>query len=217
MWWCTSPTARTIGAAIVYGTRHVAEAAAAARVGPVDVSPTSSSPAVPPGLRRGRRTGPDHRLRPRQGRRRTRRDRSHARRGDHSHVAALRDRATHRRSRSTSRTDYAGGLSPMTFFSDEFRCPVHADDSWPQSSALWPTARIVGPLHVGMGRTCVTRRLRRGRLHGTPGLGDSPLPTTTIAESGMIRAANVVLDTSLAARLRDRVPPIPPARDALAA
>jgi len=105
------------------------------------------------------------------------------------------------------------GLSPMTFFSDEFRCPVHADDLAAAILRIAADGRIAGPLHVA-GPERVSRVDYAAALARHAGLGDSPLPTTTIAESGMIRAANVVLDTSLAARLGIECRPL---RDALAA
>jgi dTDP-4-dehydrorhamnose reductase len=94
----------------------------------------------------------------------------------------------------------SAGRSPMTFFSDEFRCPVHAADVAAAILQVATDRSVAGPLHVA-GPESVSRVAYAAALARHAGLGDLPLPTTTIAESGMIRAANVVLDTSRAAAL----------------
>jgi dTDP-4-dehydrorhamnose reductase len=99
--------------------------------------------------------------------------------------------------------ELAAGLraesSAMTFFSDEFRCPVHADDVAAAILRIAAEPRINGLLHV-VGPERVSRVDYAAALAQHAGLGHVPLPTTTIAKAGMSRAANVVLDTSLAAR-----------------
>lgn len=92
------------------------------------------------------------------------------------------------------------GTSPMTFFNDEFRCPVHADDVASAILRIAHDSNIAGPLHVA-GPERVSRVDYAAALAQHAGFGHIPLPTTTIAESGMTRAANVVLDTSLATEL----------------
>ena len=92
------------------------------------------------------------------------------------------------------------GSSPMTFFSDEFRCPVHVGDVADAILRVAADNTIAGPLHV-VGPERVSRLDYAAALAWHSGLGHVPLPSTTIAESGMTRAANVVLDTALAASL----------------
>jgi dTDP-4-dehydrorhamnose reductase len=93
----------------------------------------------------------------------------------------------------------SAGTSPMTFFSDEFRCPVHADDLAAAILRIATDSSIAGPLHVA-GPERVSRVDYAAALAQHAGLGSILLPTSTIADSGMTRAANVVLDTSLAAQ-----------------
>jgi len=92
------------------------------------------------------------------------------------------------------------GASPMTFFSDEFRCPVHAADVADALSRIAAEGDVRGPLHVA-GPAAVSRVDFAQALARAGGLRHEPLPVTTIAESGMVRPANIVLDTSLAGTL----------------
>ena len=96
--------------------------------------------------------------------------------------------------------DLRSGDSPMTFFSDEFRCPVHAADVAAAIMHIAADRNVVGPLHVA-GPRAVSRVDFAHALARYAGLGNVTLPTSTIAESGMVRPANVVLDTSRAAAL----------------
>ncbi len=117
----------------------------------------------------------------------------------HLRVIALRDRRLVR-----VQIDLAQGLragaSPMTFFSVEVRCPVHAADVAAAIVHIAADRRITGPLHVA-GPEPVSRVDYAAALAHHAGLGHIPLPTTTITESGMTRPANVVLDSSLGASI----------------
>jgi dTDP-4-dehydrorhamnose reductase len=92
------------------------------------------------------------------------------------------------------------GSSPMTFFSDEFRCPVHAADVADAIAALAAGLDASGPLHIA-GPDAVSRVDYAQALARHAGLDGASLPTSTIADSGMVRPANVVLDTTRAASL----------------
>ena len=92
------------------------------------------------------------------------------------------------------------GRSPMTFFTDEFRCPTHADDVARAISTVADRRDLAGVLHVAsperLSRLDFARALAR---HA--GFEQADLPSTTIARSGQVRAGNVVLDTTRAASL----------------
>ncbi len=91
----------------------------------------------------------------------------------------------------------------MAFFTDEFRCPVHAGDLAMALAGLAGRRDITGPLHVTgderVSRAALARLFVRhlgGSVHD-----EREVPTTTIEESGQTRPANVVLDVDLAASL----------------
>ncbi len=92
------------------------------------------------------------------------------------------------------------GRSPMTFFTDEFRCPAHAADVAGAIVHIAARREFAGPLHVA-GPEPVSRLDFASALARYAGLERIPLPSTTIAEAGMTRSGNVVLDTTLAATL----------------
>jgi dTDP-4-dehydrorhamnose reductase len=92
------------------------------------------------------------------------------------------------------------GRSPMTFFSDEYRCPAHADDVAAALARLAAQRDQKGVLHVA-GPERLSRMEFAQACAGHAGLGDAHLPKTTIAESGLTRPGNVVLDSSLAEQL----------------
>jgi dTDP-4-dehydrorhamnose reductase len=92
------------------------------------------------------------------------------------------------------------GHSPMTFFTDEYRCPAHAADVAAAVSALADLPEINGPLHVA-GPDAVSRAELAVAFARWMGLNPARLRTTTLEESGVIRPARVVLDSSLAASL----------------
>lgn len=94
----------------------------------------------------------------------------------------------------------ATGRSTMSFFTDEVRCPVNADDLAGVVAQLAGRRDISGPLHVA-GPQAIDRA-SFARLIATS-LGHDPavLRTSTVAESGQLRPAHVVLDTTKAASL----------------
>lgn len=92
------------------------------------------------------------------------------------------------------------GCSPTTFFTDEFRCPVHADDVATAISIIAEERGTGGVLHVA-GPEPMSRLALAQTMAGRLGFSDPELRTSTIRESGLIRPGNVVLDSSLAATL----------------
>ncbi|BAN01410.1 hypothetical protein YM304_10960 [Ilumatobacter coccineus YM16-304] len=88
----------------------------------------------------------------------------------------------------------------MTFFTDEFRCPAHADDVARAVADLAGRPDVVGPIHVA-GPERVSRAQFASLMARHLGADAHLIPTGTIAESGQVRPANVVLDVSKAARL----------------
>ncbi len=95
------------------------------------------------------------------------------------------------------------GRGSMSFFTDEIRCPVHATDLARAVSVLADRRDVSGPLHVtgpeAIDRASLARLVARwmgadaGRIAG--------LHTSTVAESGLVRPACVVLDTAAATSL----------------
>lgn len=92
------------------------------------------------------------------------------------------------------------GERPMTFFSDEVRCPTAADDLAPVLLALAGRRDVTGPLHVA-GSEAVSRAEFARRTARELGLDPALVRTSSIAESGQVRPARVVLDSSRAAAL----------------
>lgn len=92
------------------------------------------------------------------------------------------------------------GTSTMTFFTDEIRCPVHAADLAAVVARLAGRTDVVGPLHVA-GSQPMSRADFAAANARWMGLDPSGLRTSSIAESGLVRAARIVLDSSLAAEL----------------
>lgn len=92
--------------------------------------------------------------------------------------------------------------SSMRFFTDEVRCPVHGDDLADAVIALACRRDVTGPLHVAgpepVSRATLARSIARW-------LGAGPeaeaLPTGSLAELGLNRPGNLVLDVSRAAGL----------------
>ena len=95
------------------------------------------------------------------------------------------------------------GTSSMSFFTDEIRCPVHATDLARAVTTLAERPDISGPLHVA-GPEALDRatfaRLVANWLGADP-RRIAELRTSTIAESGLVRPACIVLDTTRAAAL----------------
>lgn len=90
------------------------------------------------------------------------------------------------------------GTSPMTFFSDEVRCPAHADDVARAISTVASLPKSGGVLHVA-GPEPVSRVELARAMARHLGVGDARLATSTISESGRVRPGNVVLDCTRAA------------------
>ena len=93
-----------------------------------------------------------------------------------------------------------GAAPAMTFFTDEYRCPVHADDLAQALVDLAARPDVSGPLHV-TGPERVSRVRLAELMARHLGVTAARLPTSTIAESGTTRPGNVVLDVSAAADL----------------
>lgn len=99
------------------------------------------------------------------------------------------------------------GGSNMTFFTDEFRCPAHADDVARAIGVVASDRHVGGVLHVA-GPDRVSRLDYARRLAAHAGFPDADLPSSRIVDSGQVRAGNVVLDSSLAATLGIRARPL---------
>lgn len=87
--------------------------------------------------------------------------------------------------------------TPMTFFTDEYRCPVHVADVAKAITYLAGQRDITGPLHVG-GPEEISRADFARRTAEWLGLDPHGLQTGTIGDSGLLRVTRVVLDSSLA-------------------
>jgi dTDP-4-dehydrorhamnose reductase len=102
--------------------------------------------------------------------------------------------------------DVQGALStgsdrrPMTFFTDEYRCPVHAADVANAIAELATRPDIVGPLNVA-GPDVLSRSDFARATALWMGHDPNRLLTSTIAEAGLVRPARIALDTSMAATL----------------
>ncbi len=92
------------------------------------------------------------------------------------------------------------GTAPVTFFTDEIRCPVHADDLAAVLAELARRPELTGSIHVA-GPQAISRADFARRVATWMGFDPALVRTSTIAESGMHRPACVVLDTSYAAGL----------------
>jgi dTDP-4-dehydrorhamnose reductase len=91
------------------------------------------------------------------------------------------------------------GRAPMTFFTDEYRCPAHAADVATAVSTLAARVDISGPLHVA-GPDAVSRAELAANFARWMGFNPALLRTATLEGSGVIRPARVVLDSSIASR-----------------
>ncbi|MBG7604576.1 MAG: sugar nucleotide-binding protein [Actinobacteria bacterium] len=92
------------------------------------------------------------------------------------------------------------GHRPMTFFTDEYRCPAHVTDVAAALVALAGIPDRTGPIHIA-GPERISRADFARRTARWLGLRADDLMTSTIAEAGLTRPANVVLDTARAQRL----------------
>jgi dTDP-4-dehydrorhamnose reductase len=96
--------------------------------------------------------------------------------------------------------DVALGRREMTFFTDEVRCPAHVDDLADAVLRLARMPDVTGPLHVA-GPRPMNRAEFALLVMDALGLDTTRLRTGTIASSGQLRPAHVVLDSSRAVAL----------------
>ena len=92
------------------------------------------------------------------------------------------------------------GRSDMRFFTDEFRCPAHADDLAKAIVALADRPDVTGVLHIA-GPRVISRAELAGIFAARIGGDPRQLPTSTSRDSGLDRPTKVVLDSSAAARI----------------
>lgn len=90
--------------------------------------------------------------------------------------------------------------TPMTFFTDEYRSPAHADDVAVAVAGIAARPDIVGPLNVA-GPDPVSRADFARATARWMGLDVNRLRTSTIADAGLVRPARIVLDTTKAGSL----------------
>jgi dTDP-4-dehydrorhamnose reductase len=93
-----------------------------------------------------------------------------------------------------------GGMSNMAFFTDEWRCPVHAADVAAAITALADRPEVTGPLHVA-GPEPISRSDFAVRIAQHLRLDPAKVPTASIADSGQLRPGVVLLDSSRAISL----------------
>lgn len=99
------------------------------------------------------------------------------------------------------------GTAPMTFFTDEVRCPAHATDVAAAIVRLLDLRHVHGPLHVA-GSEAMSRATIAAAHARWAGVDAAALRTGAIAESGQRRPGRVVLDTAAAASLGLRCRPM---------
>ena len=92
------------------------------------------------------------------------------------------------------------GESDMTFFTDEVRSPVLADDLAAAMIDLVRMTDVTGILHLG-GPAALSRAELAELTAARHGWSTNRLRYSTIAESGLSRPSRVVLDSSLARSL----------------
>ncbi|HYN94191.1 MAG TPA: sugar nucleotide-binding protein [Pilimelia sp.] len=103
--------------------------------------------------------------------------------------------------------DLITGRAAGALFSDEFRCPVGVDDLAAAVLEL-VDSRFAGVVNVA-GPEAVSRPQLGALVARRYGLDASRLPVSTIAEAGLVRPAEIRLDTALAGRLlRTRLRPV---------
>jgi dTDP-4-dehydrorhamnose reductase len=94
----------------------------------------------------------------------------------------------------------ATGRSSMSFFTDEYRCPIHAADLATAVCALAEQPRVTGVINVA-GPDALDRAEFARKIATWMGLDAGRLTTSTVAASGLVRATRVELDTGLARSL----------------
>jgi dTDP-4-dehydrorhamnose reductase len=93
--------------------------------------------------------------------------------------------------------DAIEGRSPMTFFTDEIRCPVLVDDLASALAELAGRRDVSGVLHLA-GPDAMSRAELARSIALRQGWDAGKLRFGTLAESGLARPARLVLDSSLA-------------------
>lgn len=94
----------------------------------------------------------------------------------------------------------AQGDPSTAYFTDEVRCPTHADDVAAAIFALAELRGVSGPLHAASPEPLDRAAFAR-HIAVWCGLDPAVLRTTTLAESGIARPGRVVLDVTRAAAL----------------
>ena len=92
------------------------------------------------------------------------------------------------------------GRSSIRFFTDEMRCPVHAGDLAEAVVTLAQRDDVTGPLHIA-GPEALSRADIAARVARWLGFDPAQVPRSSLAESGLVRPAVVVLDSGRAATL----------------
>jgi len=92
------------------------------------------------------------------------------------------------------------GAVPVLFFTDEYRSTVHVADVAAAIAELAGRTDVTGPLNVA-GPDAVSRAEFARATARWLGLDPNQLRTGTIAETGLVRPARVVLDSTRAASL----------------
>jgi dTDP-4-dehydrorhamnose reductase len=96
--------------------------------------------------------------------------------------------------------DAVDGLVPMSFFSDEVRCPSHVVDVAAALVALCRRCEVGGPLHLG-GPDALSRYELACLVARWAGRPPDLVRPGRRAEHGMVRPGHVVLDSRRAVRL----------------
>ena len=92
------------------------------------------------------------------------------------------------------------GTAHTAFFTDEWRCPVHAADVAAAITALADRPEVTGPMHVA-GPQAISRADFARRIAEHLQLDPTRVPTASIADSGQTRPGVVLLDSSRAVAL----------------
>ena len=92
------------------------------------------------------------------------------------------------------------GRSPVRFFTDEVRCPVHATDLARAVTALADRPDIAGPLHLA-GPEALSRADIAARVARWLRLDPFRVPRASLADSGLVRPGVLVLDSRRATAL----------------
>jgi dTDP-4-dehydrorhamnose reductase len=89
------------------------------------------------------------------------------------------------------------GETNTAFFTDEYRCPSHAADIATAVARIAAMPDIIGPIHVA-GPEAISRSDLAAHIARWLGMNPNLVRTSTLAASGLDRPARVVLDCTLA-------------------